>query len=308
MKTYLVVDKLAAEPGLYGIEASNKQLEKVIVDSYPAISINLPSIGLSIPIKLIVGLFQKGKLTKVLDLRSHYLQVTEQNNDDILFDKAIILHSELLNGKYYIEDNRIFDGVFKKTDQIREILPSNRLSELIIINKSTAKKYFEETENLISGLNVADENNKVLIPLPDYSNRKWSMLSTGMCHIFPYLGAKRIMIKDCTDMNYEIESNLRAKASKFGTNYSMKRKFEIEETFSDYRYEPNMVKDKIFMLNAAPHIKQKAKDLIQSKRNSILKFTESIDVSFGLSVDMLVCFQGAFKGGFKREFNVELEF
>lgn len=316
MKTYLIVDKLAAKSGIYGINVNKTQLKDFIKKEYPSLALliipyyGIPAFAGYVAFKLGFKLGKNSvpKLTKIADLKSVDKLIGKSDSNDILFDDAIILFSDLINNKYKIIDHKMFDSVFKKPEQLKEVLPSDRMAELIIISKKSALKHFPKTQNIMLGLNVANDDNTMLIPLPDYSNRKWTMLTTSICHIFPYLGAKRIMIKDCTDKSIKLESKFEAKAIECGMNYAMKRKFEIEETFADCRYEPDAVKDKIFLLSEAPHIKQKALDLIQCKRNSIMKFTESLDVSFGLSLNLLLSFQGAFEGGFKREFNVELEF
>lgn len=316
MKTYLVVDKLAAKPGIYGVNVDKIQLWKFIKTNYPSLALllipyyGIPAFSAYISARLgfKFGTNSVSHLVKIAGLKQKQQIIGSLDKEDLLFDNAIIIYSELLNNRYNIIDNRVFDGVFKKPEQLKEILHPNRMAELIILTKESVQENFPQTQNVTLGLNIANDDNSMLIPLPDYSNRKWTMLTTSICHIFPYLGAKRLSIRDSTDTKVQVDIKLKNKAIRCGMDFAMKRTFEIQETFSDYKYEPEFVKDKIYLLNAAPHIKQKALDLIQSKRNSVLKFTESLDVSFGLSVDLLVSFQGAFQGGFKREFNVELEF
>ena len=316
MITYLVVDKLPAKPGVYGVFSSKEQLDKIISLKTSDFTIFAPYIGLSY-LGLRLGLKAYGffnsdsKIIKIRDIVPIDNRIGTPDSIDIILQNIILLNNKLINENYDIYDNIIFDGVFKKKSHLESILPINKQSELVIITKKDARNVFRESEFIKNGLNVSDEGNKKLFPLSDFISGKWNEITTSISHIYSFLGASKIEIKDKTENSNDIKTQFEkagVKVANFNLKSLLKRKFELKETFDETLYYPDQVKDMLFMLNEVPHLKQKASDLVHRRRSGTFNFQEEIDATFGISIGIVATFNGIIEGGYRRELEVKIEF
>jgi len=315
MITYLIVDKLPAEPGIYGVSKSGKDLKEIV--KFKPSDFLLTNILTAFPYleyRLIKGAydyFKGSKLGKKQDILPKENIIGNPDELDIISQNIIILNTEYFKNNYKFYNDKLFNGVFKKKYQLESILPKNKNAELIIITKKDAKAIFINSGILEDGLYIAGDENKKLYPLSRYVKDKWDEITTSFLHIYSHLGAINIAISDKTSNKIDIKAEFK-KAGLDIANFDFKsvinRKFDLKDKVNETLYEPDKVRGLLFKLDEVPHIKQKAFELIQRRTTGSFSCNQEIDVKFGLSVEIAGTFSGIFEGGYRRELEVNVEF
>lgn len=211
-------------------------------------------------------------------------------------------------------NNPIWSGAFKSEDHYKlivESLPSDD-SDIVICDMASLKSQgFSEVES--TGIYVLDQHS--LLPAAEFSIKKLERLRVAIFDTFSNLGVKEIVIEDQTDLSVEssvsISKELIALAPKIGLNLNRKTSFEISTKYNERLSYPNVVKAKHAAkgLSSFPELRAIAEYLI-SEPGSLNSLEKKVvlDLSFGVSADLLTVLQGAFQGGYKRVFHVSLKF
>ncbi|MBK8983154.1 MAG: hypothetical protein IPM38_12730 [Ignavibacteria bacterium] len=128
MITYLVVDKLPAEPGIYGAFNSKKELEKIISVKPMDILLLLSIPGYS-SYRVAKGLYEcfsgNTEIKKMYEIPDNV--IGNPDLSDILTKNSIRINSHFLNKHYDIFNDILFDGVFKKENHLESILPKIKI-------------------------------------------------------------------------------------------------------------------------------------------------------------------------------------
>lgn len=271
------------------------------------------SLGYPVPINLLYPflhkLLQKKELVKIGELlkKEKLIEGKEKNNLD-LFENAIIIPNKFVDNSSNIFNDIIFDGVFKNSLQFKEIFPSNRISELIVLTKKEAKRIFTFSENISLGLNKSNDANNELYPISNFSQKKWENLTLRIRRVFSMLGAKRISIVDVTDTSIETDINIKAKATKCGFGVEFSHSFNISEEISECYYDKEKANELLNSLKEYPQFHETAIQIINGIKRNHFEFEERINLNFDLGLDTLAVFQGCMKGGYSRQFKVTLDF
>jgi len=309
MTTYLVVDKLTMPPGLYGINVTRGDLEELRLKG--VLRVGEFFLMIMFPV---VWFFWKLFLPRVGTATAEFTKIPMlpiRGNEEPWLKEAIIIPGELFKGHYELFNKKVFDGVFPGPAQLEEILPSNKLAELIILGYDGYIRSFPSSPRNINGLCIQDRLSGELIPIHNYSLRKWDLLGVLIRQCFGWLGATEITLLDKSkrDMSAQAEvKKLTARAIKFGANAEITHSFDIKETWGVPQWEPERVRRSVEMLSDFPHIHQKALQQLELRRSGTFTFKETIDLSFGVSLEFLAAFQGVLKGGYQREFSVSIVF
>lgn len=324
MKTFLVVEKLLMDPGIYSAEL-NQIGEKASneMKKYFDLTYAIPLLG---QFKQIHSLIKNMMNYKILNSNKGYkinkINLNGKLNDHfkynldeaVYFPNLIVFDNEsriLNNNLNVFYDNIIFEGLFQSKEHFNLIFPTNKISELFIVNKEYVGKYFPNTKNINLGLNIELQDANILVPLSHISTVSWEYITVIIREVFDNLGAKEIIIKDNTDVNANLEYDIKRIESILKTkiNVALSHKFEFTQKYKEGSSQPINIEHLLPILDKyVPHIAQTAREQIRHQRKGETKFEECIDVQFGVSVDVALAFQGTFKGGFKRNLSIEVIF
>lgn len=140
-----------------------------------------------------------------------------------------------------------------------------------------------------------------------YSVSHWQSVCQAVLQVFASLGAARIKIVDISDTHGKV-GNVGDVAKKLGLNLQRKETFDLE-----WELEPSTdlekARSKMPILQAVPDLYGIAEMcLTQGIKSKSIRRKSSLDVSFGIDLDMLTLFQGAFVGGYERTVEIEIDF
>jgi hypothetical protein len=208
-------------------------------------------------------------------------------------------------------DHDIWCGAFKSEEYFNLIVNSlpSADSDLVICDIASLNKLGGyDIEH--PGLYVRQGNNLILAS--DYSMCKLVRLRVAILEAFSSLGVKKIKMEDVTDLtlnsNVSVSKELLAIAPKIGISLNRKTSFTIDAEFKGI-VDLEKAKLSLLGLTGFPEIKLIGEHLIREPGNvSSVEKRVTLDLSFGLNVEMLTLFQGGFSGGYQREFHVVMRF
>ncbi len=239
-------------------------------------------------------------------------EATNNSNLKQIFFKNSIIINDLLVDYYDDFNNRIFQNAFKNKVHFSTILPKNSSNEIIIMPLHTAKHYFPNEQTIALGLNISNTDYTELEPLPDYCKKKWERITSNIFSCFINLGAKKIVLRQKTNTTVlsEIEvKKIKEYSVKFGMDFEKHNSFDFERTVEKANYNPELAKKYVNAFKEECNlIYRNAMDAITTKPTGSLKFSQSVDMKFKLSLEVLGAFHGGLKGGFMKEFDVIVEF
>ncbi|MGA2298561.1 MAG: hypothetical protein ABSG15_13525 [FCB group bacterium] len=328
MKYFLVVDELKYKPGLYGTKHTIDEI-KAKLEKKKEEEDELGFWGwlfvLTIGFPFFLFFFFKGMFSqddkirlllpdlpnnKLLPASTKEKLTIKENPNTPIFRNCIILSDVFLN-EYNDYNNRIFQNAFKSSKHLMVILPENSGNDLIIISQALAKQYFNN-EEIELGLNKSNKGYTELIPLQNYSINKWHQLTTNLFTCFRNLGAKGIILNEDTRYSntnkIEIE-HLKEISIKFRTEYERDYNFSFTRIIENSIYKPEKAQQYLDTFKEeCPLIYANAIDAIENEPTGSMEFEETVDMKFKLSVEVLGAFQGSFKGGYYKKFNVKITF
>ena len=299
MNTYLVVNGLNDRPGVYAVQVTISQLQEWLEE-------NALRYALFPGAYLYFRIFKpkKGKIVRLPNVLPNAGRGIEGRS-------AIVLPGALLNEQYGLYQDKVFDGAFASEEHLRQVLPPNKNTELRVMPIEVAQELFPKTESTVRGLCVAGYNNEELLPLRSYSLLRWQRLAVSIRHCFHYLGAREIHLKDITEVDIKgdfILKKLEKTAARFSADINIVHNFDIEDRVKKPIYDAEKASAAIEDLRVYPHFYETALQLKEHQQTRTFEFSETIDISFGLSLEVLASFQGVFKGGYFRDFKVTMRF
>lgn len=256
----------------------------------------------------------KGELTQinidqVSKTKRNHISKLSSNKD------AIILSNIILNNNYNISNNlNIFYGLFDdkliKNNAFKKIMKSYGGSDLIICERNklpnNLKHYGGSDAVFNTGLYFTHpKDSTILIPLNNSNNLIKTLILEETISAYEALGAKKMIIKDVTTIN----SNNGGKDSKIKINLNGNSEKTVlrEKYFGKGIYDPNRAKEGKMFIYDFPSIMTTINSRINGNQ-TIENFTENINLSIGLDVDILNLFQANSNFEYNRIWNFEVEF
>lgn len=315
MRTFLVVEKLL-NPGVYSVELSNMAKEFI-----------KENVNLKFPF------FQINKLYNLIYARTlkykqeSYDLLNINSRSEILKDKSVLPfgidemmyftnspifkteNNNLNESLYLFYNEQFFQGCFNSEEHFKLVFPSNTYAELIIVDRKFVNKYFKNTKDIKYGLNVELEGFEELIPLSHLIEKSWQKLTVLIREVFFNLGAIEIHIKEKKDNTGNIEFDYKKIESmvKCKINTDFKYDFVFDQTRSNGFYKPENIKHLLPTLEKyAPQFAQSAKEQITMRDKGEIHYSETIDMTFGISLNIVAVFQGGFKYGYKKNISLDV--
>lgn len=301
---YGIVDKI--DERKYGVYGANTNLIHKLNVGYNPVSYALQnSVGLFFPS---LGLKEAAKEARG-GLKFIYEAELPENKN------CIIVDNKYLNNNYYIkEDLDLFYGIFD-----RKLLKNNAFKKIMLSYGGSCIKMYERS-NLPTKLKhyggskavfntglycTHPKDSTILIPLNNSSNLIKTLILEETISAYEALGAKKMIIKDITS----IKSNIGGGDSKIKTNLNGKFEKSIlrEKHFGKGVYDPSRAKESKVFIYDFPSIMTTINSRINGNQ-TIENFTENINLSIGLDVDILNLFQANSNFEYNRIWNFEVEF
>lgn len=228
---------------------------------------------------------------------------------------CIIFDNRYLNNVYYInEDLELFYGLFDdsllKNNAFKKMMRSYGGSCLKIFERESLpanlKHYGGDNAIFNTGLYCSHpKDSKILIPLNDTSNLIKVLILEETISAFEALGAKKMIIKDVTSMKIKTSGgDLKLKA---GFNVGYESIVLREKHFGKGGYNPERAKGKKMFIYDFPSIITTIESRINGNQIREI-FTENINLSVGLDVEILSLFQANSKFDYNKVWSFEVEF
>lgn len=301
---YLVTSKPAKAPGRY--LRKGKSSSEVIGDVANAL----------ISKQTVMELFNTGATAMRLydAVRGGDLSLAVEPTEDGFLSAANAIDKKTISESHITHDSVIFNGMFsskKQYDILLKFLPADD-SDIIICGADDASKMFPSSR-VRPGIYFQHQDK--LIPSNDFSTTAFEILRVSIIDTFATLGAKEIKITDNTDITAEINASLSkevlALAPSLNLNMKKSTKFSIYATLDGIQREiNNEFIDKVSHdLQHAPELRKLAEHAAKNP-GSLKTITKDIElnISFGLNINLLTAFQGAFTGGHERALSIEIYF
>lgn len=303
MTYYGIIDKIDERKyGVYG--ASTNLIHRLNVGYNPiyyalenTIGVFFPKFGLKEE-----GIMARGGLIYIYDA-----ELPENKNCIIIDDYHL--------RSYNIRENLdlfygLFDGKLLKNNAFKKIMKSYGGSKLKIYEREKLprelKHYGGSSAIFNSGIYCTHpKDSSILIPLNDSSNLIKTLILEETISAYEALGAKMITIKDITS----IDSKSGGKKSEIKVNLEGDYNNSIlrKKTFGKGTYDPNRAKDKKMFIYDFPSIMTTINSRINGNQ-TMESFTENINLSLGLDIEVLNLFQANSKFKYNRTWNFEVEF
>ncbi len=306
---YGIVDRIEDKhkSGIYGrrpfskIETTNFDL--LNYSTYVGIAVNWILIPRYMPIGLAINLILKL-------LKSSPIKLMYEIEDNV---KSIIIKNELLQENYgFRKSESILHGLFdefnKKEKVFKSLMKSKGGSDLMIIERENIdKKHFGGEEGKFNyGIHIPHPKlDDTLIPLKNAEHLVKSLILEEVIQAFQCLGAKMIKILDITD----IDVNAGVQKDKVEVNMEGEYKKLIirEKEFGHSKFQfEEVLKNKVF-IHDLPNIKTVIEGRITGNQTKEV-FTEIVNLSFGLDINVLQLFSGNIGFNYTRNWHFEVEF
>ena len=264
-------------------------------------------------------------LKEMLLCRGHFLRLYEAGQGGDLSLAVHKVKSGLLAAANAIDkktaatchlkyDANVYRGLFassKQYDLLLKMLPTDD-TDIVICGVDEAQALFPASR-LRPGIHFQYQDQ--LVPASDFSTSVFELLRVAIIEIFSKLGAKRITLQDNTDVKTEVKANVSkevlALAPSLGLNLSRATKFSLDATLAGTACQV----DEVLMLkikealHLAPELRKLAEHAALNP-GTLKKIRKdiSLNISFGMNINLLAAFQGSFTGGYERVLSIELLF
>jgi len=347
MKLIILVDELKYAPGVYGYNPLDiTEIEKPIKDNLnsafqilsstlgvsagalttgTAIQIGTRVLGQFTPIgvgisgAMLAGALLKGsydtfKKNQEAEKGVWGLQQSFSNeNPQILkyLNSSIIVHYSSIAKKYKDARKKSeFYGAFKNANQMQKVLEADGSnSEIIITSVDTAQQYFGHIGKGVfaPGKYVLHPKKlNVLVPFESFHSIILREHDEEFIRFFASLGAKKIAIQTIEGVSID-GSGVIPGRGKAKAKYK-----KIEDADKTYEFFPqaietdSVLKDKVWIQDFP-----KMLTFLETRKSHRLKRFEetvNIDTSFGIEVEVVLQFNGAFKWNKTSSYRYEVEF
>lgn len=311
MEYYGIIDKIKEKhkSGIYGRRPLKKN-EKLSTDFTSVAKTIGISFLLQIVFKWNLIIYVGYEIYKyVLGKKEIKLQHPNEGNPK----KNIIIPNELLNNDYEVKKSAsvlygLFDEFKNKEKVFKALLKSKGGSSLIIVERDTIPlEHYGGQDGLFNyGVYVPHpKTDKILIPLNNSNELIKSLILEETIRAFQTLGAKKITIEDKTNINANLKGG--DEKIKGGVNGKYKKEIIREKEFGTGTFDTEeALKDKLFIYDY-PNIMTTIKARIDGNQ-LIEKFTETINLSAGLDMDVLGLFGGNVNFNYNRTWYFEVVF
>lgn len=319
MTYYGIVDKIKDEHknGVYGRRKLTTDEKKSVKNKYENLITTATASGgwLLSPILPFAPLFSVGyAVYNILNKAKNKSIITRQYGNDNSERKGIIFQNDLLNDDYDIEENEdlfygLFDNFFLKNDAFKKIMKSKGGSTLIIIERNSIPKNMHfggEFGHFNCGLYCSHpKNENLLIPLENSNELIKTLILEETLSAYEALGAKKIFIEDKTNIN----TNIKVDTLKGKGNLDQKLEKQIlrEKQFGKGTFDKERALKDSFFIHDFPNITTTIKGRINGNQTSE-KFTENINLSVGLDLEVLKLFKTNINFEYSRKWYFEVEF
>lgn len=325
MKYYYLVESLDEnfKTGIYGRRLPTEKEEKdltikeflTIFDHKDIISEQSPWLNL---------LFNSGPILKlpIFAMRS-FQKYNKLSKHKPLFliseldEKVIIIPCNLLDGNFAIRnDEKLFQGAFSKfsnKDEVfKTIMNSDPKSSLIIIEKKIIDKahFGGLKKNFETGLYCEHpKDNNILLPLNKSNELIKTLILEEIIHTYEALGAKRIEINEIIDISSDQKAGGLANGIKFSgeANQMYKKRLVRKKEYGKGTFDVNRAMKNKKFIHDMPNIMTTVDGRINGNQ-TLESFSEIIDLSGGLNIDVLAVFNAGIKLTYKKNWQFEVEF
>jgi hypothetical protein len=316
MNYFLIVDELDAEPGIYGSSFTKKELMELVskIDQKIISQAQYPELFFDLREQIIKSLESKESFDEFIKISPNTTFNERFFGTSIFYRKDIeqyiVLPANLIKS-YKGYKNKMFSGAFKTPNHLEAVLPQDSGKQLVILQRASAKVLFPEND-LEEGLNIFISNTNEILPLSEFSIKKWKKLTSQLQACFLNLGAKIIEFEEIShteNFNKVEVKTLKKLSSRFDTEFEMESNFHFRTELNNPVYNPQKAERYLDSFkNELPHTYELAQFAINEKVSGEMNTEESLDLSFKVSLEVLSAFQGSFKGGFRKSFKVKITF
>lgn len=306
MKLLLVSNSKELEPG----HLVTKRTKKDFLDIYRS---NFTK--LSIFHYITTGHLIKSGLDYLFQDENELQRVTLPNSEGLddfwagIFPYSLVISKGTIIDGNLKHNNKIFKGIFKTERHFNEIvnsLPSTD-SEICICDINTINKYIIDKVSTVGIYLVG--SGRVLSAM-NYSDQMWSHVREGILNVFGNLNVKKIHLSDMTSANAEINisTELKQLSADIGLRFDRRSTYELYSELNG-TLDTLKAEQSISELDLVPSLRVLAKQMIDNPTHlKTVKHNISVDISFGVDINLLTRLQGSFDGGYNRVFSLEMTF
>lgn len=211
-------------------------------------------------------------------------------------------------------DAGLYRGLFASSKQyelLLKMLPTDD-TDIFICGVNQAQGLFPASR-LRPGIHFQYQDQ--LVPATDFSTGVFELLRVAIIEIFSKLGAKRISLQDNTDVKAEVKASvskeIMALAPSLGLNLSRSTKFSLDATLAGAvcLVDEVLIQKIKEALHIAPELQKLAEHAALNPGTlKVVRKDISLNISFGMNVNLLAAFQGSFTGGYERALSIEIVF
>lgn len=284
----------------------SKQLKRdTIIDAAIDIALyGIPLIGL--PALVGKKLFQTFKKKSSNDKIIFQKSITSEN-------KTIIIPNSGLKNNYDLEDEYsygLLDELPNKKKSFETLMKSKGGATLHILERDDMPKslfhFGGRLGKFNEGIYIAHpKDESLLIPLNNSNSLIQSLILEETIRAYEALGAKSIKIHDLTS----IDGAVGGKKGKIKVNLESKYQKEIlrEKTFGKGIFDPERAKKDKLLIFDIPAVKSTIEARIDGNQLTE-KFTENINLSVGLDINVLELFKANSNFSYQRKWSFDVEF
>ena len=262
----------------------------------------------------LVNARRKYKLKNNYDLTINPMKNCIGGNNDLftkIYPKSHTITKKTIGESGIDYDDDLFCGIFKNKKHFEFLLDSFETSdsEIVICNIDEVNNYLTDKSENLGIYFVKDE---MIYTASNYSDDMWSYIKEGIIDVFGNLDAKKIYLKDKTNINTNINISFSKElidiAPEIGLNLNRKCEYEIE-CEQNGTLNVSKAKMSINKLNMFKDLKVLALQMVDNPKHlKSIKQNVQLDISFGVNMKMLTLLQGSFEGGYSRKFDLYIEF
>ncbi|TDK42846.1 hypothetical protein [Algoriphagus formosus] len=312
MRFYGLIDELKQDQpsGLHTIKKVNKKIDEntIIKWEHPNPSPWFFAVG------GIAGLIGYNVYKMLTESNDFEISVNSFESKDEI--RKIIITKDSIKGNYDIINSApelfygLFDNLLLKKQSLKKMLESKGGSELIILEKKSLpanSHYGGKHGKFTTGLYCEHpKNSSILIPVSNFNEIIKSLILEEIINSFQLLGAKHIIIEDIIKVTGGIGGGKSEKA-KINSDASFIRDILREKNYAKDKFQPILCVKKLTFIPDYPHIMNVIDGRINGNQTSD-KFSETIDLSANMDVNVLNLFESNANFNFKRKWNFTVEF
>lgn len=312
MKYYAIVNRIKDEhkSGIYGrkmlnaseIKELNKQFAKDLVIDVALYTIPIIGIPAILSRKLFRADNKKNSSNKIV-----FQKAIKTEN------KAIIIPNAGLENDYSLDDEfsyGLLDELTFKDKSFEILMKSKGGSTLHILERDDLPEglchFSGELGRFSEGIYIAHpKDDSLLIPLNNSNSLIQSLILEETIRAYEALGAKSIKIHDLTSTKGGVggkKGMFEAKA-KVGYQHEILR----EKTFGKGTFDPERAKKDKLLIYDIPAIRSTIEARIDGNQITE-KFTEDVNLSIGLDVNVLELFKANSNFSYQRKWSFDVEF